>query len=126
YQIVNDRGLDPNPGGVAFAATNDLATSEIASFSLRLVVDPRYITSWGHFKDAGFTVVAPDRSIKGDVRASADGVEAKIRMAVSSNPPSSPSCQASVFYATARPTPWVSWATRWGWDCPTSVSRIHS
>ena len=38
---------------------DNLNTTEIASFALRLSVDPRYITSWGYFNDAGFVSSVP-------------------------------------------------------------------
>ena len=37
----------------------DLNTTDIASYSLKLSVDPRYITSWGFFRDAAFTAQVP-------------------------------------------------------------------
>jgi len=86
YQIVNDRGLDPVPGGVKFAAGEDLNVVPIAGSALRIVVDPRYITSWGHFKGTGFNARVPDRNRKGDIRLAADKTPAEIRLAVSSNP----------------------------------------
>lgn len=66
YQVVNDRNiLDPskvNEKGevrsVSFAADAGepkVKANDVASFSLKLLVDPRYITSWGHFRGAAFT-----------------------------------------------------------------------
>jgi hypothetical protein len=71
YQVVNDRGFDPRnqlkkkPGDeIKFAAENlgdqlndwlalD-AHKEIARYELKLLVDPRFIKSWGYFTDASF------------------------------------------------------------------------
>src|SRR5439155_3370983 len=60
YQIVNDRGLRPqsqdNPiSPVIFAGEKEDAPAappavDISSFTLKLLVDPRYITSWGAFQ----------------------------------------------------------------------------
>lgn len=85
YQLVNDRGLDPREG-VAFAAYDKVRAQDVASFGLKLLVDPRAITSWGYFQGAGFTALAPDRNQINQVRLAADGAEATIRLAVSSNP----------------------------------------
>src|ERR1043165_1724659 len=70
YQVVNDRSLGPRhrhyspakKGDIKFAIDDNIKKEElnlphakdIATFTLRLLVDPRYITSWGHFRDAGF------------------------------------------------------------------------
>lgn len=62
YQVVNDRAIhDPmfnKPKGEIPAVVDeqDKYTKDIASFSLRLVVDPRHITSWGYFSDTGFAL----------------------------------------------------------------------
>lgn len=85
YQLVNDRGLDPR-GGVVPAALNTIRAEDVASFGLRLLVDPRYITSWGHFQGAGFTAFVKDRNQINQVRTAADGSEVPIRLAVSANP----------------------------------------
>jgi hypothetical protein len=104
YQVVNSRGLDPiSP--VKFAANKDMGTRPIATAAVRLRVDPRYITSWGHFKSTGFTLgVVPEdldgkkEPVKGVVGAAGekgkDGIktafeadqEGAIRMAVSVEP----------------------------------------
>jgi hypothetical protein len=78
YQIVNDRNLDPrltqvkgvqggavvNPLFVPGAKLDPKAkapeTDDIASFALKLLTDPRYITSWGHFRDSAFAANVPD------------------------------------------------------------------
>jgi len=89
YQIVNDRGLDTNIEGVAFAVDGKEIPSEpIAGFALKLIVDPRYITSWGFFKNTAFAVTVPDINTKGDIRPAVDGKDktSDIRLAVSSNP----------------------------------------
>jgi MYXO-CTERM domain-containing protein len=85
YQLINDRGLDPHEG-VAFAAYDAVRAQDVASFALRLLVDPRYITSWGHFQGTAFNAMAPDRNQINQVRLAADGSEVNIRLAVSSNP----------------------------------------
>ncbi len=62
YQVVNDRALhDPalNKKGAVIPGNfdpNNKYTRDIASFSLRLIVDPRYITSWGYFSETGFSL----------------------------------------------------------------------
>lgn len=81
YQIVNDRSLDSRVTQVAGAKSNEgiinplfapnetklPVTEDIANFSLKLLVDPRYITSWGHFHDAGFAAEVPDIDTTGKV-----------------------------------------------------------
>ena len=47
----------------------NLNTTEIASYALRLSVDPRYITSWGYFTDTGFTSMVPVVQEAGDKKA---------------------------------------------------------
>jgi hypothetical protein len=88
YQVVNSRGLDP-VSPVAFAVNKDKGTEPIATAAVRLRVDPRYITSWGHFKTTGFTlaVVPGEKGKPGAVKPAMDGdKEGAIRMAVSVNP----------------------------------------
>ncbi len=79
YQIVNDRNLDPRinqvkgakgDGGIKVplfdpnvkvdAKTAPPVTEDIASFALKLITDPRYITSWGHFRDSSFAATVVD------------------------------------------------------------------
>jgi len=77
YQVVNDRNIDPRitetkgpaGGGIVnpFLVPGKLdanmkapATEDIASFALKLITDPRYITSWGHFRDSGFIANVAD------------------------------------------------------------------
>jgi hypothetical protein len=77
YQVVNDRGLaakgEDKKGepavGYAFGNTKAKVpvTEDIASFALKLLVDPRYITSWGHFSGAGFAANVVDVDINGKV-----------------------------------------------------------
>lgn len=87
YQIVNDRGLDPVKDAVVPALKKDLAATDIASFLLRLNVDPRYITSWGHFKDRGFAAAVTERKQTGDIVEAVDGKGGNVLpMAFSSNP----------------------------------------
>ncbi len=86
YQIVNDRGLDPRPGVVLPAVSREFPTEAIGMGEVKLIVDPRYLTSWGHFKNTAFTAVVPDRNPGGDVRPVAEGASADIRLACSSNP----------------------------------------
>jgi hypothetical protein len=81
YQVVNDRGLDPLP--TRPAADQEIPTVPIAMSALRLRVDPRYITSWGHFANVSFAGNVVDRKLDG---ASAGAADTMIRMAVSSNP----------------------------------------
>jgi hypothetical protein len=85
YQVVNDRGLDPQP--ILPAAGEKLRTDDIFSYLLRLPCDMGDITSWGYFRDMAFASKVPDRSRSGDiVFAGADGTkEKKIRLAYSSD-----------------------------------------
>lgn len=89
YQLVNDRGLDRSAVMVAPAADDkkDLNTTDIAGYALRLSVDPRYITSWGYFKNAAFTAEVPNRGVSGEIVPAADGGDSKIALAVSSFQP---------------------------------------
>src|SRR5437773_3333557 len=85
YMVVNDRGLDPEP--IRPAADVEITAQPVAASALRLLVDPRYITSWGHFRGLGLTAVARDRNLKGDIRGAAEGNPAEpIRFAFSANP----------------------------------------
>lgn len=86
YQIVNDRGLDPRPGVIMPAVGRDFPTEAIGVGEVKLIVDPRYLTSWGHFQNTAFTAVVADRNPGGDVRPVAEGASADIRLACSSNP----------------------------------------
>jgi hypothetical protein len=88
YQVVNDRGLDPGKGGIALAGPEmDLRTEPLGSSVIRLLVDPRFITSWGHFRNSGFTLRVPNRTLKGDEAVpAAFGGAREMRLAVSGNP----------------------------------------
>jgi hypothetical protein len=88
YQIVNDRLLEPNKNRTKLAVDGEKAPTaeEISTFYLKLLVDPRYITSWGHFRGTGFTAEVANRDVAGDIKQMADGVTTDIRLAVSSNP----------------------------------------
>jgi hypothetical protein len=86
YQIVNDRGLNPPKEGIVPAADFNINTAHIADFALRLLVDPRYITSWGHFQNMSFAGNVTDKKVgKGGVAAAADE-DVILPMAFSSNP----------------------------------------
>jgi len=83
YQIVNDRNLDARvtqvkgaqggvianplfvPGAKVDAKAKVPETDDIASFALKLLADPRYITSWGHFRDSSFAANVPDTDAAG-------------------------------------------------------------
>jgi hypothetical protein len=87
YQVINDRGLPP-VSEVKFAAGQEMPNMPlpIGSASLTIRVDPRYITSWGHFRGTGFVATVPNRKENGDVVVpAADKAPEKIRLAVSSN-----------------------------------------
>jgi hypothetical protein len=84
YQFVNDPGLDPYE--IKPAAIDKVRAEDVAGFALKLLVDPRYITSWGHFQGSGFTAFVPDRALNNQIRLAANGEPEKLRMAVSSNP----------------------------------------
>jgi Sec-independent protein translocase protein TatA len=79
YQIVNDRGLNPPKDGSLPPVDGDIKTAPIAGFALRLLVDPRYITSWGHFTNIGFDARVTDRKVGKDETH-------VLPMALSSNP----------------------------------------
>jgi uncharacterized protein (TIGR03382 family) len=101
YQVVNSRGLDPISPGM-FAANTQKGTEPIASTAVRLRVDPRYITSWGHFKNTGLTLAVMPEHLQekkegiapaaGEKKSDAarpaieDDKEGALRMAVSVNP----------------------------------------
>jgi hypothetical protein len=63
YQIVNDHGLNPPKDGIVPAVAGDVHTAPIDSCAVRLIVDPRYITSWGHFTNIGFDAHVTDRKV---------------------------------------------------------------
>src|SRR5262249_5964429 len=93
YQSVNDRGLDPGKRGpkqaaIAPALGKELNVQDVAMTSVRLLVDPRYITSWGYFRNAGFTLLVPDRTHTGQTirEAGLANEDKMIRLAASSNP----------------------------------------
>jgi hypothetical protein len=92
YQIVNDRdleGLDQlgDEHKAALPALElkkkDANTTDIGGYALRLGVDPRYVTSWGYFKDAGFTAEVPKRKPTGEIVAAVDGAPSKSILPVS-------------------------------------------
>jgi hypothetical protein len=99
YQVVNSRGLDPISPAI-FAVNRDKGTQPIASMAVRVRMDPRYITSWGHFKGTGFNLAVMAEDLGGNraaVKAGKDNKpavkpaieedpEGTIRMAVSADP----------------------------------------
>src|SRR5262249_22222815 len=85
YQVVNDRGLYQWDGATFAALRDQVRNEDVGSTWIRLLVDPRYITSWGHFQ-AGFTFRVPDRMRTGEAVAAADGGPGEtVRLAASSN-----------------------------------------
>jgi hypothetical protein len=99
YQIVNDRGtVMPGEKGMivtalAGAAEQAVKTQDVASFTVKLGADPQAITSWGHFRAAGFAATVPDLALQqdrqGGIRfATADGgLPGKdLRLAISADP----------------------------------------
>lgn len=82
YQVVNDRAIHDSafnlPKEVIGAVDQNTTkyTKDIASFSLRLIVDPRHITSWGYFTETGFSL-----RVTKEMQANTS-----IRMAVSGHP----------------------------------------
>jgi hypothetical protein len=88
YMVVNDRGLDPTKDHVALAAdireTFDYRMLPIANSAVKLQVDPRYITSWGYFKNTSFTVEVRD-TFEAEHKPVADNQVQKIRLAMSAN-----------------------------------------
>ena len=62
YQVVNDRGLDPPEKGIAFAGYPNPRTEDIVTTTVKLQVDPREITSWGHFANMGFSSKVADKT----------------------------------------------------------------
>jgi hypothetical protein len=86
YQVVNDRNLDPrinqvkgakgaggiknplfDPNAKIDPKTIPPVTEDIASFTLKLITDPRYITSWGHFRESSFAANVVDVDVAGKV-----------------------------------------------------------
>jgi hypothetical protein len=88
YQVVNDRGLDPPREGIVFAAFNDPKTEDVITSTVKLLVDPQDITSWGHFKGLGFSAKVPEKTLKGGVVQAADGVNDRILQVAFSSFPS--------------------------------------
>ena len=86
YQIVNDRGMNPAKDAVLPAADSDINTSDISHFALRLLVDPRYITSWGHFRNITFVANVTDRKVGKDGIVGAAEDTMILPMSFSSNP----------------------------------------
>jgi hypothetical protein len=82
YQVVNDRGLDPKG-----AATKNIRTEDIVSTTIKLLVDPSAISSWGHFTGTSFVSRVVDRDLKGKEQVAPDGkTEHKLLMSLSSYP----------------------------------------
>jgi hypothetical protein len=87
YQIVNDRGLDPMREVPIGAAWRNFRTEDIVSATVKLLVDCKAITSWGHFKNTAFAGRVADRDLRGKVQLAADGKSDRmLAMAFSSNP----------------------------------------
>jgi hypothetical protein len=85
YQVVNDRGMEPLK--IRPALNAEIGALPLASATLRLRVDPRYITSWGHFKGVGFAMNAADRTMTGETPPAGLGGEPKAKVvAVSATP----------------------------------------
>jgi len=82
YQIVNDRGLNPTKEGTLPALDKDINTANISHFALRLLVDPRYLTSWGHFNNFTFDAKVADSKVG---KGAADEL-VRLPMSFSSNP----------------------------------------
>jgi hypothetical protein len=97
YQVVNDRGvhdrqfMQVQKNAIATAALNPeekaridgQLTREIASFSLKLMVDPRSLTSWGSFSNASFSI---NVGTEENAMAPADAAAKAVRMATSAHP----------------------------------------
>jgi hypothetical protein len=90
YQVVNDRGVDRAASQIKPAGADpELHGQDIGSSSLNLIVDPRYLTSWGAFTDYGFAVDVVEKGGAAGTgpRFAALNEEGKfIRLAVSSTP----------------------------------------
>jgi hypothetical protein len=87
YQVVNDRGLDPKKEIPVGAAFREFRTEDIVSATVKLLVEPCEITSWGHFNNTAFVARVPDRDLRGQEVLAADGKnERMLLMALSSNP----------------------------------------
>ena len=55
--------------------------------TVKLLVDPKEITSWGHFTNSAFAAKVADRNLRGKEQLAADGTsERMLLMALSSNP----------------------------------------
>jgi hypothetical protein len=85
YQVVNDRGMEPLP--IRPAANVEVGVVPLASATLRLRVDPRYITSWGYFEGVGFVLPAQDVTLTGERPAGLADEEREKIIAVSATPP---------------------------------------
>ena len=83
YQLVNDRGMETPK--ILPAGEKDLNVSDIAGTSLNLIVDPRFITSWGHFKGTGFVMKVKEKDARGEIVSAADGSSSEIILAASSD-----------------------------------------
>ena len=68
YQVVNDRGLDPMKEVPIGGAWRNFRTEEIVTATVKLLVDPKEITSWGHFKSTAFASRVADRDLRGKVQ----------------------------------------------------------
>ena len=87
YQVVNDRGLDPPEKGIAFAGYPNPRTEDIVTTTVKLQVDPREITSWGHFANMGFSSKVADKTMRGaEVAADVGGSPRMLQLACSSSP----------------------------------------
>jgi hypothetical protein len=92
YQVVNDRAfhdlkLPANQKAqiatVALEGERPSPVREVASFALFLRSDPRLITSWGFFDDAGFNISVPNVPLERPVAL--DEKFPSIRMSTSAN-----------------------------------------
>jgi hypothetical protein len=82
YQVVNDRSMEPTKGGILLAANTDIDVQPVASTTLRLRVDPRYITSWGYFRNTGFLL----KTVHAGVGAEGKGGVAGVKLGGESKP----------------------------------------
>jgi hypothetical protein len=87
YQVVNDRGLDPKKEVPIGAPWRNFRSEDIVTATVKLLVDPHDITSWGHFSNTAFAARVTDRNLRGKEQLAADGKSDRVLlMALSANP----------------------------------------
>src|SRR5262249_19607177 len=89
YQIANDRGITGMRNGLKFAKNDleeDVGAGALDTLMIPLLVDPRYLTSWGHFKNEGFTIDVKEPKTDTELPAGGKTILEDKVLAVSANP----------------------------------------